>query len=131
MAKQFGFAILLSLTVVGIPFAIRRYVRWSLFAEACTLEDRTANGSLERSAELVDDHWWRTFGFSALVIILTALSGPLLGVALLLLTDQSLDFVNLAGALVYAVTVPYAAIALTLYYFDLDVRRSDRHAEAA
>jgi hypothetical protein len=25
----------------------------------------------------------------------------------------------------------YAAIALTLYYFDLDVLRYDRHAEAA
>jgi hypothetical protein len=25
---------------------------------------------------------------------------------------------NIAGALVYAITVPYAAIALTLYYFD-------------
>jgi hypothetical protein len=131
MAKQYGFAILLSLTVVGLPFAIRRYVRWSLFAEACALEDRTANGSLERSAELVEDHWWRTFGFSALLVTLTALSGPLLGVALLLLTDRSLEFVNIAGALVYAVTVPYAAIALTLFYFDLDVRRSDRYAEAA
>jgi ABC-type sugar transport system permease subunit len=79
----------------------------------------------------VEDHWWRTFGFSALLVTLTALSGPLLGVALLLLTDQSLEFVNIAGALVYAVTVPYAAIALTLFYFDLDVRRSDRYAEAA
>jgi hypothetical protein len=123
-AKQLGSAILLSIILVGIPFAIRRFVRWSLFAEACVLEDRTADSSLQRSAELVDGRWWRTLGFTTLVSVLTALSGPLLGVALLLLTDQSLDFVNIAGALVYAVTVPYAAIALTLYYFDLEARQS-------
>jgi hypothetical protein len=121
-ARQFGAALLLSITIVGVPFAIRRFVRWSLFAQACALEDRTARGSLERSAELVQGRWWRTFGFTAVVDVLAALSGPLLGVALLLLTDQSLDFVNLAGALVYTITVPYAAIALTLYYFDLEAR---------
>jgi hypothetical protein len=59
-----------------------------------------------------------------LVIVLAALSGPVLGVALLLLTNDSLTFINIAGALIYTVTVPYAAIALTLYYFDLDARRS-------
>jgi hypothetical protein len=121
-ARQLGAVALLTLTVVGVPFAIRRYVCWSLFAEACALEDRTATGSLRRSGELVAGQWWRTFGFTGLVVVLAALSGPLLGVALLLLTDQSLNFINVAGALVYTVTVPYAAIALTLYYFDLEAR---------
>ena len=50
------------------------------------------------------------------------LSGPLLGVGLLLLTDDSLAFINLAASLVYTFTVPYAAIQLTLYYFDLETR---------
>jgi ABC-type sugar transport system permease subunit len=122
-ARQYAAAVLLTITVVGVPFAIGRYVRWSLFAEACALEDRTARGSLRRSAELVRGRWWRTFGFTALVVVLAALSGPLLGVALLLLTDRSLNFINIAGALVYTITVPYAAIALTLYYFDLEARR--------
>jgi ABC-type sugar transport system permease subunit len=124
-ARQYAAAILLTITVVGVPFAIGRYVRWSLFAEACALEDRTADGSLRRSAELVAGHWWRTFGFTALVVVLAALSGPVLGVGLLLLTDRSLNFINVAGALVYTMTVPYAAIALTLYYFDLEARRGE------
>jgi ABC-type sugar transport system permease subunit len=80
--------------------------------------------SLGRSSELVRGHWWRTFGFTAVVDVLAILSGPLLGVALLLLTDHSLNFINLAAALVYAVTVPYAAIQLTLYYFDLEARKA-------
>jgi hypothetical protein len=44
-------------------------------------------------------------------------------------TDGSLNFINLAAALVYTVTVPYPAIQLTLYYFDLEaepVRPSTR-----
>ena len=121
-ARQYVVAVLLTITVVGLPFAIRRYVRWSLFAEACALEDLSAGGSLRRSAQLVTGRWWRTFGFTALVVVLTTVSGPVLGVVLLLLTDRSLNFINIAGALVYTVTVPYAAIALTLYYFDLETR---------
>ena len=50
------------------------------------------------------------------------LSGPLLGVGLLLLTDHSLNFINVAGALVYTFTVPFAVIQLTLFYFDLETR---------
>jgi hypothetical protein len=71
---------------------------------------------------LVRARWWRTFGFTVLVDVLAILSGPLFGVGLLLLTDHSLNFINLAAALVYTLTVPYAAIQLTLYYFDLEAR---------
>jgi hypothetical protein len=122
MATELGMVLLLSITVVGIPFAIHRFTRWSLFAEACMLDDLSANESLHRSSELVKGHWWRTFGFTALVDTLAILSGPLLGVGLLLLTDHSLTFINLAAALVYTFTVPFAAIQLTLYYFDLEAR---------
>ena len=61
-------------------------------------------------------------GFTAFIDVLAILSGPLFGVGLLLLTDHSLNFINLAAALVYTFTVPYAAIQLTLYYFDLEAR---------
>jgi hypothetical protein len=60
-----------------------------------------------------------------LIDVLAALSGPLLGVLLLLLTDSSLNFINLVGALIYTITVPYAALALTLYYFDLDLKKRE------
>jgi hypothetical protein len=45
----------------------------------------------------------------------------LLGVGLLLLTDPSLNFINLAAFLVDTFTVPCAAIQLALY-FDLEAR---------
>ena len=122
MLTELGMVLLLTITIVGIPFAIHRFVRWSLFAEACMLEDLSASDSLRRSSELVKGHWWRTFGFTALVDVLAVLSGPLLGVGLLLVTDHSLNFINLAASLVYTFTVPFAAIQLTLYYFDLEAQ---------
>jgi hypothetical protein len=124
MATELGMVILLTITVVGIPFAVHRFTRWSLFAQACMLEDLSASESLRRSSELVKGHWWRTFGFTFLVDTLAVLSGPLFGVGLLLLSDHSLNFINLAASLVYTFTVPYAAIQLTLFYFDLSARRA-------
>jgi len=122
MVTELGTVIVLTITVVGIPFAIDRFVRWSLFAEACMLDDLSATDSLRRSSLLVRGRWWRTLGFTVLVDVLGILSGPLIGIGLLLLTDHSLNFINLAAALVYTLTVPYAAIQLTLYYFDLEAR---------
>jgi hypothetical protein len=122
MVIELVMVVLLTVTVVGIPFAINRFVRWSLFAEACMLDDLSATDSLRRSSLLVRGRWWRTFGFTFLVDVLAILSGPLFGVGLLLLTDNSLNFINLAAAVIYTLTVPYAAIQLTLYYFDLEAR---------
>jgi hypothetical protein len=119
---ELGMVFLLTISIVGIPFAIHRFIRWSLFAQACVLGDLSAGDSLRRSSELVRGRWWRTFGFTTLVDVLAILSGPLLGVGLLLLTDHSLNFINIAASLVYTFTVPYAAIQLTLYYFDLEKR---------
>jgi hypothetical protein len=122
MATEIIMVFLLTITVVGVPFAVHRFTRWSLFAQACMLDDLSGTESLRRSSELVRGHWWRTFGFTLLVDALVVLSGPLLGVGLLLLTDHSLNFINLAGSLVYTFTVPFAAIQLTLFYFDLEAR---------
>jgi hypothetical protein len=126
MAMELGMVFLLTITVVGIPFAIHRFIRWSLFAQACMLHELSASEALQRSSDLVRGRWWRTFGFTAMVDALAALSGPLLGVGLLLLTDHSLNFINLAAALVYTFTVPFATIQLTLYYFDLEERQASQ-----
>jgi len=117
---QYGVVFLLTLTVVGIPLAIHRFIRWSLFAQACVLDDLDARPSLARSSRLVRGRWWRTFGFTVFVDLLTILTGLVVGIALLLLSDRSLNFIDVTSSLVYTFTVPLGAIALTLYYFDLD-----------
>jgi hypothetical protein len=117
---QYGVVLLLTLTVVGIPFAIHRFIRWSLFAQACMLDRLGGRASLAHSSRLVRGRWWRTFGFTALVDVLAVLSGLLFGIGLLLLSSSALNFIDLTSSLIYALTVPLAAITLTLYYFDLE-----------
>ncbi len=121
-AIEFLALLLLALTVIGLPFAIWAFVRTSFFVQLCVLEPGTAKGSILASARLTRGRWWRTFGFTLVVDIITIASGPILGVLVLLATSQSLTFINLISSLVYALMVPYAAIALTLYYFDLQAR---------
>ncbi len=120
--------IVLTITVIGIPLAIWGFVRTSFFAQLCVFERSPAWVSLAGSARLTRGRWWRTFGFTALVDISAIMSGPILGVILLLLTSQSLTFINLTGSIVYALTVPMAAIALTLYWFDLQIRPAPSHS---
>ena len=99
------------------------FIRTSLFAQACMLENETAVGSLRASARVTRRHWWRTFGITTLINVIAVLAGPLRGVLILLLTSRSLTFIDVTGSIVYTMVVPYAAIALTLYYFDLHIRR--------
>jgi hypothetical protein len=127
---QYGVVLLLTLTVVGIPVAIWRYIRWSIFAQACMIEGRTGREALARSSALVHGTWWRTFAFTLLVDVLTVLSGLIVGILLLLLSARSLNFIDIASSLVFTLTVPLAAIALTLYYFDLEVRAETSRAPA-
>ncbi|MBV9604280.1 MAG: hypothetical protein JO027_04205 [Solirubrobacterales bacterium] len=121
---QYGVVLLMTLTVVGIPLAIDRFIRWSLFAQACMLDGRDGRAALARSSRLVRGHWWRTFGFTVLVSMLAVVSGLSFGIALLLLTSQTLNFIDLASSLIYVLTVPFTAAALTLYYFDLEAQES-------
>jgi hypothetical protein len=121
---QFLLIGVLVLSVVGIPFAVYYFIRTSLFAQTCVLEDQSAIDSLRASGRLTRRRWWRTFGFTTLVNVIAILSGPLLGVLILLLTSQSLTFIDIIGSMVYTLVVPYAALALTLYYFDLQARAS-------
>jgi glycerophosphoryl diester phosphodiesterase family protein len=112
--------LVLLLTVVGIPVAAYLLVRWAFATQASVIEKRPAGRALQRSAELVRGRWWRTFGITATVNVLAALSGPVVGVIVLLtVTSASLDAINLIGSLVYVFTIPLAGIAVTLLYFDL------------
>jgi hypothetical protein len=115
--------VVLVLTVVGIPVAIHLLVRWAFATQAAVVEERPARAALERSAELVRYRWWRVFAITATVNVLAVLSGPVVGlIALFTLTSASLDAINLIGSLVYVLTIPMAAIANTLLFFDLAAR---------
>lgn len=109
---------LLALIVPGIYVA----VRWYVAAVAATLEGHGPVAALRRSAELVADRWWATFGrllLAAIAFGLVALVGQLVAVA----TGSGALFVSLL-AITQAVAVSLSALFATLLFHDLRARRT-------
>jgi hypothetical protein len=66
--------------------------------------------------------WSRSAGLLLVAAVVPALAGPLLGALLLFAGQLPFAVVNLVSSLVYAVAMPFAAIATTYLYHDLRVR---------
>jgi hypothetical protein len=114
----------LAFTIVGIPWAIMRLVRWAFLSQVIMLEQKQGEEVLATSAQLVDGYWWATAGrllVSGIVIILPAFFVS--GIAVVTLPAILSAFVD-AG--IVFVTVPYSIISTTLMYFDLKTRKA-RH----
>jgi hypothetical protein len=118
------------LTGIGVLISIWLLVRWALFAQATALEDASALGALRRSGRLVQGNWWHVGSLMLFVTVIALLLGPLCGTLLLFVTHASFDFINLVSSVVYAVVLPFAAIATTYLYFDLRVAKQ-HEAKAA
>ena len=130
LARATVIVTILALTVVGIPIAIWLVVRWSLLSQVIVLEDHRARGALRRSGALVTRHWLRTASITYVLTALSVLLGPVIGAVLLLITSASFNAINLAASGIYAVTMPFVAIATTYLYFDLLVREKLRSRPA-
>jgi len=111
------------LTGLGLLISVFLLVRWSLLAQAVALEGASALGALRRSSQLVRGNWWRAASLILFVTVVALLLGPLVGTLLLFVSHASFDFINLVSSVVYAVVLPYAAIAATYLYFDLRVAK--------
>ncbi len=113
---------LLAITVVGIPWALQRAVRWVFLEHAILLQGQDARGARLASEKLVRGSWWRTLGVTVVVAAIGVGLGPAVGVGLILLTSASLAFVNLVTALIYLVLIPWVAIGLVMLYDDLKLQ---------
>ncbi len=107
----------LVLVVLGIPVAIWLIVRWQFYGQAAIL-DRAPTGwrAVRTSAAAVDGRWWQALGRALVFQLLVVLPGPLIGLALLLGGDGTVQFANSISSLIYAITVPTGVIGLTLAY---------------
>jgi hypothetical protein len=115
-------AALLSLTGIGVPLALWCIGRAALLAQAVELEGLAARPALRRSFALVRGRWWRVAFLLGVVTGAPLLAGPLAGMLLLLGSGAPFALVNLVSSAVYAVSIPFAAIATSYLYFDLAVR---------
>ncbi len=115
-------AVILELTLFGIPIAVWLIVRWSLIAQVVQLEDAGVVVALRRSSALVRGRWLRVASITVGLTGIALAAGPVIGIVLLLLTDATFNLVNLVAGLVYAVAMPFVAVATTYLYHDLRVR---------
>ena len=63
-----------AITIVGIPWAIQRLIRWTFVQQAVMLDGANAKDSLSRSAEAVSGSWWRTLGCTFVLSLPTAMT---------------------------------------------------------
>ena len=108
-------------TIVGIPFAVNKYVAWSFVKQEILFEDRRIRDAFHGSADLVRGRWWHTVRFVLFLFLVTAVTGPVLTFALIF-TALPLVWVNLLGGLVFALLIPYVALGETVLYLDLRAR---------
>ncbi|MDQ3874117.1 MAG: hypothetical protein M3322_01005, partial [Actinomycetota bacterium] len=114
----FAALLLLVVTVVGIPLAVKKAVDWAFAGHEVVFNGRAARAALGASTELVRGRWWRVAFVILALFVVGAVVGPLVGAALIMVTDASLWTINVAGVLVFGLTLPYLIITLTLLYLE-------------
>ena len=113
---------LLATSVFLVPIAIWLAVRWALFVPAAELENLSGIASLRRSGRLVRQAWLKVGSLTIVGGALALAAGPFVGALLIFVTSIPFAFINLIAGLVYAVTMPFVALATAYVYFDTRVR---------
>ena len=115
---------LLALTVIGLPYAVKKAVDWAFVQQVAGFEGKRGREAFHGSRALVRGHWWRVAVIGAVLLVLLFLAGPFTGVIVILLTDAPLATVNFFGTLLFALVLPFTSVALSLLYLDLMARRA-------
>ncbi len=119
---------LIALTVVGLPFAVWKYVGWQFVQQEILFQDKGLREAFRGSSDLVRGRWWHTVRVTGFLWLVGVVAGPIVGFALIF-TNFPLLLVNLLGSLIFALLVPYIAIGRTLLYFDLQARAEEAPAK--
>ena len=125
--------------LAGLAFYLFVNIRLQLVVPAAIIENLGPVEAIRRSWRLVEGYSWRTFG---LIIVLGILNtvvslGPaalIAGLAALFIRDNLALQQTISGAVTVLATmfyIPLQLTAITLYYFDLRVRKEGFDLEAA
>lgn len=112
--------LLLAITIIGIPWAFQRTVRWFFIEQAVMLDGVDAKQSLSTSAAAVEGSWWRTLGVVIVVSAIAAVPGFAVS-GMLFLAPVLVS--GTIGAAVAAIMLPFRTTALTMLYMDLKARK--------
>jgi uncharacterized membrane protein len=112
----------LSSTAILLPVGVWLAVRWALVGQVVVLEGRRAVPAVRRSAVLVRRKWFRVASIVGVGAGLAIVAGPFVGAVLILLTEIPFTLINVLAGVVYALTMPFVALATSYVYFDLRTR---------
>jgi Vacuolar protein sorting-associated protein 62 len=118
----------IALTVIGLPFAVWKFVGWQFVQQEILFEDKPIRDAFRGSSDLVRGRWWHTVRVAGFLWLIGVVSGPVVGFTLIF-TDFSLFWINIIGSVVFALLVPYVAAGRTLLYFDLAARAEEAPAK--
>ena len=114
--------------MIGIPFAIYKFVCWQFVQQEILFEDKGIRDAFRGSSDRVRGRWWHAVRSLGFFWLLSVAAGPVLGFTLIF-TNFSLLWINVIGSVVFALLVPYVALGRTLLYFDLGARGGGRTGE--
>lgn len=115
---------LCALVPILVPLGFWLVATWGVATPAGISGDLSLRAALHRSRRLTRRHRVRTLLVTVIVTFGMVVVGPMLGTALLLLTDAPLGVVNLVSGLVGMVFVPWGGIVLALLHEDLVIAAS-------
>src|SRR5215204_712349 len=106
----------LTISIIGLPWAANRSVRWMAGAQAAVLGGIRGKTALDNSAAAVRGRWWQAAANGAVLAFIGAAPGVIVGLALLILVHVPVDVANSVGAVVFALAQPFTIAGLTLLY---------------
>ena len=113
---------LLAITIVGIPWALKRGVEWAFLTEAIIIDGQKGEPSLAYSAALVLGNWWSTFGRLLVAGIVIGIPTVMLSSLIALAVPGVIGII--ASSVPEFLALPFGIIATTLIFFDLKLRKS-------
>jgi hypothetical protein len=119
IAKPVIIVTLLSISIVGIPWAIAYAVRWWFVTQAVLLDGKGSVEAMRTSRRTVEGHWWRTAATSLFLSLFGVAPAPLIGLALLIFAGAEVRHANWVSSFVYAMMLPIAIIGMTILYLQL------------
>jgi hypothetical protein len=117
----------LFLCLIGIVWT---YVLFALAVPAALYEGARGADAMRRSADLIKDNWWRSFGVIAIMGVIVAVVQQVLALAVVggVLVNSDNDVLNailftLVNVVGLMIALPLQAAATAYLYFDLRVRK--------
>jgi hypothetical protein len=114
---------LLAVTVIGLPYAVKKAVDWAFIQQVVAFEGRRGREAFRASRSVVRGHWWRVAAITAVLLLVLVVTGPITGIVIIFVTDAPLATINFFGTLLFALVLPFTTVAVSLLYLDLAARR--------